>query len=118
MKRLSLGTMSGSGALLCALFLAVSQDSLAIELLYSLTPTEHDFQFGSAFVGLGDLDGDGVADFAVADQSHKFGGSLLGSGIVYVISGADGGLIRSHDGEPARSQYFGIAVAALDADLA
>ncbi len=89
----------------------------AAEWVYSLGPDPENVQFGRAMVWLGDVDGDAVADFAVSDPSFASGGTLFGSGCVSVISGADGSLIRHHEGAPAGGQYFGIALASLDADL-
>ncbi len=116
MKLLSLySKKSGSWALACGLVMAVSFDAQAIELKYSLAPEAENSQLGTAMVGLGDVDADGIGDFAVSDQ-YRFGETYFGSGIVYVVSGADGSAIRAHEGEPASSQLFGGAMAALDAD--
>lgn len=103
-------------ALFCALLPAAGSTSSAVEPGYSLAPVEDNVQLGSSFIGLGDIDGDGCVDFAVSDQSFIHGGSLFSSGMVYVISGSDGSLIRSHEGVPAQSQLFGTALAALDAN--
>src|SRR5690606_11214716 len=88
----------------------------AAELKFTLGPGSDNFQLGTSFAALGDIDGDGIADLAVGDPSYRSGGTLLGSGIVYVISGADGSILRSHEGDPARNQSFGTALATLDAD--
>lgn len=103
-------------ALTCALFAAAGLTSRAVELSYLLAPAANNMQLGSGFVGLGDVDADGIADFAVADRSFIHGGTLFSSGLVYVISGRDGSVIRSHEGAPASSQLFGMALAALDVD--
>lgn len=87
----------------------------AAELKFSLAPEAENGQLGSAFAALGDIDGDGIVDIAVADQSYSFPDSSA-SGIVYLLSGADGSLIRNYDGIQARSQNFGFALATLDAD--
>jgi len=88
----------------------------AVELQYSLAADAANFQLGSAIVGLDDLDGDGVPELAVSDRSALGPGDQFGSGIVYVLSGADGGILREHEGTPAPSRSFGAALAALDAD--
>jgi hypothetical protein len=103
-------------ALACALYAAAGLASRAVELSYSFAPAANNMQLGSGFVGLGDVDADGITDFAVADRSFIHGGTLFSSGQVYVISGRDGSVIRSHEGAPAPSQLFGIALAALDVD--
>lgn len=82
---------------------------------FSLIADSHNAQLGSAFASLGDLDGDGITDLAVADQSARVD-DHLSSGLVYVLSGADGSILRIHEGTPAPSQLFGFALAALDAD--
>jgi len=103
-------------ALSCALIPATGLTSPTVELSYSLAPAANNVQLGSAFAGLDDLDGDGIADFAVADQSFIQDVRLFSSGMVCVVSGADGSLIRSHEGAPASSQFFGMEMAVLDAD--
>jgi hypothetical protein len=87
----------------------------AEELLFSLAPSSEHFELGSAFAAMGDLDGDGVVDVAVADRSGRVNG-FFASGIVHLVSGADGSPIRDLIGMPAASQNFGFAMVALDAD--
>ena len=53
--------------------------------------------FGHAVSPIGDLDGDGVADYIVA-APRADSGTLVDAGRVDVFSGAHGGLIRSHSG--------------------
>jgi hypothetical protein len=88
----------------------------AAEPAFSLIPTVDNFQLGAAFAAIGDLNGDGTVDFAVSDPSYRSGGTLLGSGRVYLVSGADGTTLRSYETDPAQAQYFGLSLAALDAD--
>lgn len=90
--------------------------SPAADLEFSLVAAADNGQLGSAFAVVADRDDDGVSDFAVSDPGYRSGGSLFGSGIVYVVSGTDGSVIESYEGAPASSQSFGAAVAALDAD--
>jgi uncharacterized repeat protein (TIGR01451 family) len=54
-------------------------------------------QFGWEVEPVGDVDGDGAADLAVAAPFGNNGGS--GSGSIYIHSGADGSLIRRFDGQ-------------------
>jgi hypothetical protein len=87
----------------------------AEELLFSLAPSSEHFELGSAFAAIGDVNGDGVIDVAVADRSGRVGG-FFASGIVHLVSGADGSAIRDLTGTPANSQNFGVAMAGLDVD--
>ena len=87
-------------------------------LLYELESQNTDFtyEFGTTLATLGDLDGDGAADLAVADPLEDAGGGLQ-IGRVYLYSGADGTFLRSRSG-PAEGQepdgeYFGSALAGL-----
>ena len=87
----------------------------AAELQFTLTPTANNKQLGTSFASVGDIDGDGVTDLAVGDPSYK-SGTFLGSGIVYIVSGADGTMLRAYQGDAAASQFFGSSRAALDAN--
>lgn len=98
--------------LLCA---SLSVPLQAAELQFTLTPTADNRQLGTSYASVGDIDGDEVPDIAVADPSWK-SGSFLGSGIVYIVSGADGRMLRAYQGDPSASQYFGSSLAALDAN--
>ncbi|MDC3283431.1 integrin alpha, partial [Planctomycetota bacterium] len=53
--------------------------------------------FGSAIVSVGDLDGDGTADFVTGSPSY--GASVFRSGSISFFSGADGSLLATRDGE-------------------
>lgn len=87
----------------------------AAELQFTLTPTADNKQLGTCYATVGDIDGDEMPDIAVADPSWK-SGSFLGSGIVYLVSGSDGSLLRAYQGDAAASQFFGKSLAALDAN--
>lgn len=70
---------------------------------------------GAALARLGDLDRDGVDEWLVGAPGAAPNG--LGSGLVRVLSGRDGRLVREIAGE-ARGDEFGAALAgAFDADL-
>ena len=86
------------------------------DLQFSLAAGPDNAQLGSAYASVGDINGDGIKDLAVSDPSFRSGGTESASGIVYLVSGADGAAIRSYEGVPAPSQYFGLSIAALDAD--
>ncbi|QJE97433.1 FG-GAP repeat protein [Luteolibacter luteus] len=85
------------------------------ELQFTLSPTADNRQLGTSYASVGDIDGDEVADIAVADPSWK-SGINLGSGIVYLLSGADGTMIRAYQGDSMGSQYFGLSLATFDAN--
>jgi hypothetical protein len=73
-------------------------------------------QFGSAVAGVGDVNHDGTADFAVGAPFADAGGQDAGS--VQVFSGRDGALLHTWNG-PAAGSRFGAAIAGagdLDAD--
>jgi hypothetical protein len=55
--------------------------------------------FGFAVSGAGDLNHDGCAEIVVGATGQDSGGN--GAGRVYVFSGIDGSLLRTHDGEAA-----------------
>ena len=88
-------------------------DGSEIFTLYGLAPREG---FGIAVDGLGDVDGDGLDDFAVGVVGEMSNG--FQSGAVRVFSGADAHRIREHQGE-AGFWFLGISVACagdVDAD--
>jgi hypothetical protein len=60
--------------------------------------TSSSSRWGEAVAGLGDLDGDGAADYGIGDFSYN-----SGRGLVHVRSGRTGALIRSHSGSTATS---------------
>lgn len=66
-------------------------------------------EFGKSVAMLGDVDGDGVCDFAVGSL-HPAGS---GEGAVYVYSGATGSLIRRIDGLQ-KGEALGFSLAALN----
>ncbi len=74
-------------------------------------------EFGAAVAGVGDLDGDGHADFLVGAPAAKPLG-LVGAGSAWVHSGRDGQVLFRFDGDQAYAS-FGAAVAGpgdVDAD--
>jgi hypothetical protein len=66
--------------------------------------------FGTDLDELGDVDGDGVSDFAVSAPFSDAGG--LDSGAVVLFSGADRTVIRVHAGQ-APNDRFGASLAAV-----
>ena len=59
---------------------------------------ESDAAFGESLSGLGDVDGDGIADFAIGDRFGLVGG--VASGYVTIRSGADGSELARLTGDP------------------
>ncbi|MEN8145152.1 MAG: FG-GAP-like repeat-containing protein [Gemmatimonadota bacterium] len=72
-------------------------------------------QFGWVMEDLGDIDGDGVSDFASTAPTNDEGGSNAGK--VYVYSGATGNLIRAHTGTAGEQFGNGVDLAGdIDGD--
>jgi len=71
--------------------------------------------FGVAVEEVGDVDGDGVADFALGAHQRAAALPAAGPGFVTVVSGADGSLLHSFRGS-ALGDRFGTAIAGADLD--
>lgn len=56
--------------------------------------------FGTSIAGLGDMDGDGLPDYAVGSPTENLPGKV-DAGVVRVFSGADGSLLFRFDGASA-----------------
>lgn len=80
-------------------------------VIYFLQGSTNFGRFGSAVAGLGDVDGDGVNDFAVGANSEDNGG-LTDSGSIRIYSGATGTEIRRFDGHYVGSA-LGNTIAAI-----
>lgn len=92
----------GSFLLLPAL-LAAQQIGGGWEKLHSVLGEEFD-SLGISCSGTGDVDGDGVPDFAAGTPyAERFGYSSLG--LVVVLSGADGHLLHLLYGEPSYGNF-------------
>jgi hypothetical protein len=82
-------------------------------LLFSLSDPEEqeDGLFGTAVAALGDVNSDGVADFAVGVPGHDVGGEdgVANVGTVYLFSGKTGALIRTLDDPPRGGDEAGAA---------
>ena len=105
--------------ILAALLLPLAASAqITPTLLYELESQNTDLTrtFGATLATLGDLDGDGAADLAVADPEEDAGGGFR-VGRVYLYSGADGTFLRSRsgpaEGQEPDSEYFGAALAGL-----
>ncbi|MFQ5748023.1 MAG: hypothetical protein ACE5H3_01035 [Planctomycetota bacterium] len=84
-------------------------------LLYTVAGQVGGSLFGFAVAGLGDLDGDNRADFAVSSAFFSSGPGGLFAGRVYVFSGADGTLLDTLDGF-SQGEVFGSSLAGVDHD--
>lgn len=81
------------------------------QTLYDLRgPTER-AKFGTMMTGIGDADGDGLADIAIGAWPTDLNG-LVEVGVVYVVRGQDGALIRSFNGQ-FEGQRFGYSVSGV-----
>jgi hypothetical protein len=78
-------------------------------VLHTLTGAQAGGQFGFKVCGLGDIDGDGRADFAVSAPTAA--GKQPGSGRVFIYSGKDARVLFTLDGE-ATGDNFGTGVEA------
>ena len=70
--------------------------------LHALSGTAGE-QFGFRSCGVGDLNGDGFGDLLVGAWSSDTAGNNAGA--AYLLSGADGSLLRQHLGTQANSQF-------------
>jgi len=87
------------------------------EPLWKVDGPDRGFTLGMSLAGLGDLDGDGVADL-VAGASYSDPNGLISAGSAVILSGAAGDIVRQFDGQTPNGQ-FGNAVAGtgdLDGD--
>ena len=94
---------------------ALALPASAASLRYTIAAGPDNGQLGASLSTLGDLDADGIADFAVGDTGYNASGAA-GSGQVLILSGADGSTLHTLSGTPAAGQAFGKALAALDAN--
>ncbi len=78
------------------------------EAIYTLTGASAGDYFGWVGADIGDLDGDGVTEVAIAAIFEPSGGSYAGR--VYVYSGATGAQLAVHDG--TEYELFGYSTAA------
>jgi len=83
-------------------------------MLYAIDGGAPNQSFGYSIAGLGDVNGDGVPDFAVGAPAADRFGNPAGAGQVTIHSGADGALIRNcASPEVAVGDGFGAAIASI-----
>ena len=84
--------------------------ALPQQFVYRLEGPTPQAQFGCSLGNLGDVDGDGQADFAVGARKSNVGGTLAGA--IYVYSGVDGTLLwEAHGSLPG--MQLGISICGL-----
>lgn len=112
------GTRRGALVGICLAVVAVGVPSLRGQTVIPASSAaltfngEAEFDFyGDFAAGVGDLNGDGHADFAVSAPSHDVNG-MSNAGRVYVYSGADGALLLTLDGG-SPEDLFGVSVAGI-----
>lgn len=103
----TLVTLAGASALVLP--------AAAVPLRYTIAAGPDNGLLGASLTALGDLDADGIGDFAVGDPGYTAAGAA-GSGQVLILSGADGSTLHTLLGNPAAGQAFGTALCALDAN--
>jgi hypothetical protein len=89
-------------------------------LRYTVPAGPNNTLLGSSIVALGDLNGDGIRDFAIGDPGYSTPGpdssTTARSGQVLIVSGINGSILHELLGAPSAGQAFGISLAALDAN--
>lgn len=71
--------------------------------IYRITGDSADVDLGTAVAGVGDVDGDGRADFVASAPSSRAGGQPTGR--VYVYSGRTGKILSTLSGERANDSF-------------
>ncbi|MCA9773375.1 MAG: FG-GAP repeat protein, partial [Myxococcales bacterium] len=108
---------NGDFAVIAALAAATALSPLgtAHGALYPLHTRDGDAsgdRLGGAVSGVGDVNGDGVPDVIVGEPNHGGPGQVI-AGRVYVLSGSDGSIIYTIDGDK-QGDRFGASVAGID----
>jgi len=95
----------------CAAPQATPQANL--ERIAFLPSTQIDQRMGESFTDLGDVNQDGVADFALGSPGFLPGGGVWGSGLVEVFSGVDRSLLYQVNPLPSVDSLLGMGLATL-----
>jgi hypothetical protein len=102
----------GAGNQLGAAVLFSGSDGHVLRTHYGAV---HGERMGNSAAGTGDLDGDGIGDYAVGAAEADYGG--VDSGSIYYFSGTNGAQIRRVDGD-VPGTLFGLSLCSLgDVDL-
>jgi hypothetical protein len=78
-----------------------------LERVAFIPSVQDDQRLGESFADLGDVNNDGVADFAVGSPGHLPGSGIWGSGLVEVFSGADRSVLYHLDPVPSVDSLLG-----------
>jgi hypothetical protein len=95
------------------LFALTASAQTELEPIAFLPSTQLEQQFGSSFTELGDVNQDGVTDFAIGSPGHLPISGAWGSGLVEVFSGADLSLIYQVDPIPSEDSLVGTQLATI-----
>lgn len=107
--RETVGEVQGAGHV----YLCSGADGTVLETLSSPTPVA-DGNFGSGVAGLGDVNGDEIPDLIVG-ASDEPAQDVEKAGQVYVLSGADGSVLREFSSpSPEEEGFFGTSVSGLE----
>ncbi len=88
----------------------VAYSGVSGQVIFRISGSNPYDYLGTSILRIGDINWDGVRDFAAGAPGTDSNG--LDSGSVFVYSGVDGALIRSHDGAQA-GDFFGGTIAGL-----
>ncbi len=80
-------------------------DGLTGACLFALSGTNEGENYGWALAAVGDLDGDGIPDFAAGAPSHDRPLGNSDTGCVRLCAGSDGGTIDTIDGRKGGDQF-------------
>jgi|GEM_PF-3846359 len=103
------------GLLICLPLVLPPDDPPDLQLVraWEVAGTSQDGEFGSELAFLGDIDFDGIADLLVTAPGARRDDGLPGEGAVHLLSGADGRVLWTIQGEAA-GQALGRGLAVLD----
>ena len=86
-------------------------------LLWTLVAEGDGHEFGSDVAPVGDIDGDGRADFLVVAPMAPQVQYLANDGWVYLVSGATGAVLRKIEGTNEEGIYHACGIGDVDGDL-
>ncbi|MBV7327878.1 integrin alpha [Chloroflexi bacterium TSY] len=74
-------------------------------LLLDLSDTATDEALGTSVDGAGDVNGDGHADLVLGASRADISETITDTGRIYLLSGLDGSLLWSHDGDTPQGRF-------------